>query len=462
MGGEAEPPRDLVLENLVLSTSQRPKLYDSEIELCWMQGIDLEFKDKSHRYRNGNLAVTSHRLLWLASDPLSSLSGAARADGKGDACNCWLPLAAIRGHRGLNSIFKKTSRVYLDVWWRSETGKVATVADVEAAGAAHAQLSPPKLSSEADSLSLAFRGPSGSYDTFLKNLDLAMGRQEWKKDSASKQTVGEAYDAQKKIAPQRLVSAGAAGVGGLVRKQREDNIKSSQSIDVAFKDLSALMDKAREMVDLSTKLKDALRENAAKSDDTEREDKGIEHFLLTLGIASPVTKSTAGSMFHQQLAQQLADFLHLPVRKSHGAIALVDVYCIFNRARGIELVSPEDLIEAAQLFPQMGIKMQLRKFESGTLAIQSSEHSDEALCAKLERMTRDARGKAVLGIGPDEVSSGLDVPFILAREYLLMAETNQVLCRDDGPDGLRFYSNLFLSPPPAETAGGSILDTFGF
>ena len=99
------------------------------------------------------------------------------------------------------------------------------------------------------------------------------------------------------------VGASAAGIGGLVRKQREDNLRADKSIDGAFKDLAALMDKAREMVDLSAKLKEALRENAESADDTNDEDKGIEKFLLTLGITSVVTKTTAGSMFHQQLSQ---------------------------------------------------------------------------------------------------------------------------------------------------------------
>ena len=31
---------------------------------------------------------------------------------------------------------------------------------------------------------------------------------------------------------------------------------------------------------------------------------------------------------------------------------LPDVYCLFNRARGTELVSPDDLLAAAQATPQ--------------------------------------------------------------------------------------------------------------
>lgn len=31
---------------------------------------------------------------------------------------------------------------------------------------------------------------------------------------------------------------------------------------------------------------------------------------------------------------QLADFVKLPLEKAGGMIALIDVYCLFNRARG--------------------------------------------------------------------------------------------------------------------------------
>ena len=419
----------LVLDDLVLSASRRPELLESEIELCWVQSADLEFdKHKGETWRNGTLAVTSHRLLWLKPEHDSDRQTTSSAPAR----DCSLPLSSIKGHRGVNSFFKKTPRVILSVW-RSAEGRPAC------AEAAQAE--------ELDEVSVALRGPSGSYDTMEKNLTLALSRQEWKRAPVRKTglTVGETYalatERQRGATSSARVGASAAGIGGLVRKQREDNLRADKSIDGAFKDLAALMDKAREMVDLSAKLKEALRENAESADDTNDEDKGIEKFLLTLGITSVVTKTTAGSMFHQQLSQQLSDFLEEPLKKSSGALALVDVYCIFNRARGIELVSPEDLIEAAALFPKIGAGMRLRKFESGTLAIQSSEHSDEALYEKLEAMAQEG-GKPV-GIGPDDVAGGLDIPLILAREYLLMAEQDQVLCRDDGPDGLRFYRNFF-------------------
>lgn len=50
---------------------------------------------------------------------------------------------------------------------------------------------------------------------------------------------------------------------------------------------------------------------------------------------------------------QLADFLVGPMQRSGGIMPLPDVYCLYNRARGTELISPDDLISAVKLFPQV-------------------------------------------------------------------------------------------------------------
>jgi hypothetical protein len=39
-------------------------------------------------------------------------------------------------------------------------------------------------------------------------------------------------------------------------------------------------------------------------------------------------------MFFSSIHCQLADFVRIPLEKAGGMIALVDVYCLFNRARG--------------------------------------------------------------------------------------------------------------------------------
>jgi hypothetical protein len=43
-------------------------------------------------------------------------------------------------------------------------------------------------------------------------------------------------------------------------------------------------------------------------------------------------------------------------------MTLTDVYCLYNRARGTSLISPDDLLEACGLFVRLGVGMHVRDF----------------------------------------------------------------------------------------------------
>lgn len=42
------------------------------------------------------------------------------------------------------------------------------------------------------------------------------------------------------------------------------------------------------------------------------------------------------------------------MERAGGMMPLPDAYCLYNRARGTELVSPDDLTAAVKLFPKVG------------------------------------------------------------------------------------------------------------
>ncbi len=66
------------------------------------------------------------------------------------------------------------------------------------------------------------------------------------------------------------------------------------------------------------------------------------------------------------------------------------------------------------------------------------------MCAKLQELT----GNEGLGrpLTSSDVASALLVPLAIANEHLLAVEARGVLCRDDGPEGMRFYRNFFHDP----------------
>lgn len=237
------------------------------------------------------------------------------------------------------------------------------------------------------------------------------------------------------------------GVGGLLRKEQEMWENTDRSLQEAFQDLNALMNKAKEMVMLAEKMRQKLLAgSSSQSNSANDEELGskeeMQDWLLSVGIVSPVTKESAGALYHQQLSRQLADFVKIPLERAGGMINLIDVYCLFNRARGTALISPDDLSQACSLWEKFDVPVMLRKFDSGVMVIQSKSHSDEEVFGRLRALVTKPEALRH-GISASDAAMTLGIAPAMAKEHLLTAEGKGLLCRDISPDGFRFYINLF-------------------
>lgn len=66
------------------------------------------------------------------------------------------------------------------------------------------------------------------------------------------------------------------------------------------------------------------------------------------------------------------------------------------------------------------------------------------VCARIEELVSADEGAGLLtALTASDVASALMIPLPIASEHLLTAEHRGVLCRDDGPEGLRFFHNFF-------------------
>ncbi|CAI5471595.1 unnamed protein product [Closterium sp. Yama58-4] len=164
----------------------------------------------------------------------------------------------------------------------------------------------------------------------------------------------------------RAFSTAMAGVGGILRREAEQKQATDRSLQEAFSDLNALMAKASEMVKLAERMRQKLQQqqgaasgeiapslsssSSSSSSSAAAASEELQDLLLKMGIESPVTRETAGALYHRQLSRELADFIGPVLEKTGGTMLLVDVYCIFNRARGTELISPDDLLKACSLW----------------------------------------------------------------------------------------------------------------
>jgi len=64
-------------------------------------------------------------------------------------------------------------------------------------------------------------------------------------------------------------------------------------------------------------------------------------------------------------------------------MTITEVYCRINRARGLELVSPEDVLNACKLLDG---PIKLRQYPSGAIILQLENHSDEQVAEDVKML----------------------------------------------------------------------------
>ncbi|XP_017367312.1 vacuolar protein-sorting-associated protein 36 isoform X2 [Cebus imitator] len=210
----------------------------------------------------------------------------------------------------------------------------------------------------------------------------------------------------------------AVGIVGIERKLEEKRKETDKNISEAFEDLSKLMIKAKEMVELSKSIANKIKDKQGNI--TEDETIRFKSYLLSMGIANPVTRETYGSgtQYHMQLAKQLAGILQAP----------------------LELLSPEDLVNACKMLEALKLPLRLRVFDSGVMVIELQSHKEEEMVASaLETVSEKG------SLTSEEFAKLVGMSVLLAKERLLLAEKMGHLCRDDSVEGLRFYPNLFMT-----------------
>lgn len=235
-------------------------------------------------------------------------------------------------------------------------------------------------------------------------------------------------------------TAPRAGIAGIEKVIQQKQKETDKSIAAAFEDMRNLMGKAKEMVTLAKAISAKIREKQGNITDDETTQ--FKSYLLSLGISDPVTRDTYGSgnKYYLELARELATVLLKPLQECGGVMALTDVYCRVNRARGLELLSPQDLLEACRTFETASLPLRLKTYESGVMVVILVSQSEEQMAKEAAKLVEQNKSMSA-----DELSSKLGISVVLAKERLLLSERYGCLCRDDSVEGLRFYPNLFVT-----------------
>jgi ESCRT-II complex subunit VPS36 len=238
-----------------------------------------------------------------------------------------------------------------------------------------------------------------------------------------------------------------AGLSRIEIRQKEKLEQSERNISEAFQDLRQLKTMGQDMTRLSKSIAAKIKEHGSQV--TTDETVLFRSHLMELGIEQqllgPETSSKSNYsdnvQFYTDLARQLSSIIKpLMERRKQEQLTLSDVYCCFNRARGMDLVSPEDILNACKQLEQLpNLQLRLFQYKSGLLVVQNQSCDNEAVLNKTVELVEKAGS-----LTPIQLSARLSVSVQLARQRLEEAESVGKLCRDESLEGLKFYTNKFI------------------
>ncbi|ESN97504.1 hypothetical protein HELRODRAFT_177933 [Helobdella robusta] len=270
----------------------------------------------------------------------------------------------------------------------------------------------------------------GGHENFYERLNEAVMKKKWLQ--------------QPQLQPPQESSivnkASRMGIGGIERSLEMRRQERDTTISTAFEDLSNLMVKAQEMVTISKNLSNKLKD---KQDNvTDDETLQFKQYLMSLGIQDPITKETHGSgdSYYKSLAKQTCEFLEPILKDCGGVMTLTEAYCRVNRARGMELLSPEDLDQACMLFDWLNLSIKMKEFEDGVKVVQLRSCDEAVLALQTEQIVTENGC-----LTAEQLADIIGLSVVLAKERAQTAEKLGKLCRDESIEGVKFYPNLFAS-----------------
>ncbi|KAI1856783.1 hypothetical protein JX265_011424 [Neoarthrinium moseri] len=317
-----------------------------------------------------------------------------------------------------------------------------------------------------DSVKISFRGGHGGDKIFYERLKGSMTQRKWLLQEAppvpKSNRMGDETSGSLSRSGSGTGRTRTAGIAGLEKMGLDRRKNNELVIGSSFEDLEALMASAKDIVALAESFARQVNGGAdsatAEANALLAESASQLGLVTTKDIVGGGSGSGAESLYLSELARNLAEFLTDDARgvlkKAGGIVSLVDLWAMFNRARGgVELVSPNDFEKAARLWEKLKLPVRLRTFKSGVMVVQSRDRTDETTIKGLLVWLRDLHDippdrevswdwqEFGRGVTAQDTAERFGWSIGVAEEELEMAEERGVLCREDGIEGLRFWEN---------------------
>jgi len=197
------------------------------------------------------------------------------------------------------------------------------------------------------------------------------------------------------------------------------------------------------MIKLSNKISKSITDKTGAI--SEDENVRFRKHLMTLGVTDEKgndnNSSSSGSQFEDE-NEDLFNALEAKGEESGGFLLLSDVFCIVNRVKGIDLISPEDTLKFVDTITgRYSSKCKLIRYESGAMALEffsDQNHSLESYFSCAEYVDDFPFLTAEM------LNANFNIPILVANERLKMGLKSGHLCSDFSMQGQRYFKNLFV------------------
>ncbi|KDD72491.1 hypothetical protein H632_c3278p0 [Helicosporidium sp. ATCC 50920] len=266
------------------------------------------------------------------------------------------------------------------------------------------------------------------------------------------------------------------GVAGVLLREEMRAAAVSDRMEDALADLERLKEAGQAMVALAQGLRARQQPGDAMEGSGEALDASTASSLVEFGMLLPTDAGLRGKELARALARQLSEFLRPHLTAAGGLLTLTDAYCLFCRARGVDLVTPDDMVRAVDALGEIPGGIRSRTLRSGVKILHAEDLGGDSVAGAIldllsaRRATEEEEGgeaeralphrgqifgspvaaspSASEGLGrpvtAQDVAAALSIPLALAAEHLEDVEARGILCRDESLQGVCFYRNFFV------------------
>ena len=226
---------------------------------------------------------------------------------------------------------------------------------------------------------------------------------------------------------------------GIFNKIREEGqaIKAqSQSVGASFESFERLFGNLKEI----KKVMGSMKEMSGQADGDNPE---VNKILQDMGFVSVISRDEAGKDYFRQLARDLFQVCQGSLFKNYGGmVALLDLFYFYNKKRQLNLLSPEEVLKACELFQSLGLQARLVRYPNNIILVESTTFDAPT---DFEENYAKFFAEQAVGYSAEEIARRKGLPVAIVDIKLRNACRAGRLAVSDRIEGIKYYKNLLLA-----------------